>query len=379
MKILHCVKDEKFIDGMVRIYEHDKRHQNRFVNFTNALFEGFNYIKCENVEVLPLSVFLETCLEFDIVILHDFNSIPKKIIPQIPSKCKVIWYGWGYDIYTGYPPIVNIMLYNNETKTFIKKESYKAKIKKHIIKTKEVFYNWLYKEKSLARIDYFSGVFPYEYDLVKKSHKCFKAKQLDFYYGDVNFFIKNKYDRIIERKKMNVIVGNSADISNNHHDALTYLAKMKLPDGARIIIPLSYSGYPRYVNWISDYANKLFPNQVETLQQFLPFNQYHNLISKCRIAIFFHERQQASDNIFMQIMYGAKVYMSETSLAFHYLKSLGLSVFSLQKDWKTMTEDITDEDILKNRRILSELYSADSIIKRVEKINDILEKEVRCV
>jgi hypothetical protein len=85
--------------------------------------------------------------------------------------------------------------------------------------------------------------------------------------------------------------------------------------------------------------------------------------------VFEHERQQASDNIFMQLLYGERVYMSETSEAYTYLKSIGLKIYSLQRDLSLFNVEMTDEDILNNRSVLSNHYSSSKLVERVRTIN----------
>jgi hypothetical protein len=121
-------------------------------------------------------------------------------------------------------------------------------------------------------------------------------------------------------------------------------------------------------------ADSIFPKKVNALRQYMPLADYLNLTSNCRVAIYAHNRQQASDNIFLQLIYGAKVYMPETSLAYHYLKKIGLKVFSLEHDIGSWDEEISDADVMENRRILSSLYSSSKLLERIKKINDILIK-----
>jgi hypothetical protein len=89
-------------------------------------------------------------------------------------------------------------------------------------------------------------------------------------------------------------------------------------------------------------------------------------------AIFYHERQQASDNIFIQLQYGARVFMSETSLAYSYLKELGFHIYSLQKDLSLLYTPLSDEQVIENRRILVNNYSSWSLVQRINKIVDVL-------
>ena len=61
--------------------------------------------------------------------------------------------------------------------------------------------------------------------------------------------------------------------------------------------------------------------------------------------------------------------MSETSEAYHYLISIGLRIFSLQKDIHLFNEEMRDEDVMLNRSILSSHYATSKLIERIKKIN----------
>lgn len=381
MKILHCLFDDKFMDGTIRVYESDKSHTNKYVLVRRSPDNyKFMYVKSVNVEVITPKAFISMTLDFDVVILHSFACLKNYYIAKISKNCKVVWYGWGFDMYDGQHPIVPLRLFSEETKKFIENNRSPISAKEIAV----VFLNkirnsidTLWQNKAISRIDYFSGVFPYEYDLIKSKHPNFKAKKVDFYYGDVDFFIKDTVRNEIEHGKVNVIVGNSADPRNNHHDALTVLAKANLPKESKIIIPLSYAGTEEYVNWVKDYAESVFPGRVKALLDYLPLQEYLDLTSHCKVAIFYHERQQASDNIFMQMMYGAKIYMSETSLAYQYLKKEGFVVFSLQSDSDKLFEELTDEEVMKNRNLLCNKYSNHTILGRVVNINRQIEEDIK--
>lgn len=380
MRILHCLKDDKFMDGTIRIYESDKRHSNEYVLVRRSPDNySFRYLKSDKVKVIKPKTFLSMALDFDVVILHSFVCLKNYYIAKIPNKCKVVWYAWGVDIYGGYHPIVPIKLYAEETLKYLESNCSSKSPKNYslnlLVRLSSIFER-LWLKKAVRKVDYFSGVFPYEYDLIKLYHPYFKAKKVDFYYGDIDFFIKDTVSNDIEHGKVNVIIGNSADPRNNHHDALTVLSKIGLPQGSKVIMPLSYAGSDTYVKWVKEYAESLFPGRVKTLLEYMPLHKYLDLTSHCKVAIFYHERQQASDNIFMQMMYGAKVYMSETSLAYQYLIKEGFVVFSLQSDAEIMFKDISDEDVMKNRRLLCDKYASHTIIDRVVKISQQIEENI---
>jgi hypothetical protein len=368
------------MDGTIRVYESDKRHTNEYVLVKRSPENyKFRYLKSDKVKVITPKMFLTMAPGFNVVILHSFFCLKYYYISKISKKCKVVWYAWGFDIYGNSCPIVPLKLYSEETQKFVERKHLPKNIKKYVIgllaKLKDIF-EGLWLNNAISRVDYFSGVFPYEYDLIRSNHPCFSAKKVDFYYGDVDFFIKDKINHNIEHGKVNVIIGNSADPNNNHHDALTALSKVELPRQSKIIIPLSYAGPVEYVQWVKDYAESLFPGRVNALLDYMPLQDYLGLISHCKVAIFYHERQQASDNIFMQMMYGAKVYMSETSLAYKYLKEAGFVVFSLQSEAGSLLDEISDEMVMTNRRLLCEKYSDHTIKNRVFTINKQIEDDL---
>lgn len=374
MNILHCVIDEKFIAGMMRLFDNDRRHYNSYVYVTNNSQQS-TFLEGLGVKSLDFESFLQIACKNDVVILHSLSAIPLHVVTKIPTKCKVVWFAWGFDLYSGVKPIIKVKKYNNETMSFMRGQ--RKSLKKSLVNAYIYCYRSIYLERALSRIDYFSGVYPYEFELVKKTHKLFEASKLDFYYGDIDFFIKDTVDKHIVHNKKIILIGNSADPSNNHHDVLTLLKKVGIPQDSRIIMPLSYAGTPKYKEWIMRYADSLFPGQVNTLQSYLPFKEYNEIISGCKVAVFFHERQQASDNVFLQLKLGAKVYMSESCQAYHYLKGLGFIIFSLQKDLLTIWDELSDEDIINNRELLVRLYSESRIIKRIFDIDDLLSKDIK--
>lgn len=375
MKILHCVTDEKFIDGAIGLYNQDDRIDNHWIHFTKETSLPLKYIKSSQVEIKKIDDFGELVCGFDVVILHSLPSLPVQQILSIPSRIKVVWFAWGYDMYDGWKPLLPLPLYLSETskiyKFFHKAPTFTKAIKRKI---KDLIIPCQYKVV-LPRIDYFSGVFPYEYDLLKNRYHQFRAVQLDYYYASPDFFIKDACPKDITNRMCNIMIGNSANITNNHVDVIKFVNKyIKLSPNDKIIIPLSYGGWQEYVDIVKEKALDMLGNKatVLPLDTYLPIDEYWNLASNCRIAIYAHVRQQASDNIFYQIMSGAKVYMTKRSEAFSYLRSIGLKVFSLEDDYESVNTSLSYEEVMHNRETLTKLYSVSSHIKRIKDINTIL-------
>jgi len=369
MKILHCVTDDKFIDGAISLFEQDNRVTNIWCHFVQEPKERLQLIKNKQVLVSPfaeLNVYAHQC---DVIILHSFEALPIEQMEKLPKDKKIIWFGWGHDMYEGRTPIMPIELYLPQTQK-IHDELYGPKTVMKRIK-RWIRVNVMKKPYSriIPRIDYFSGVFPYEYELLQQKQPIFKGKKLDFYYASTDFFIKDACPHEITNSRQNIIIGNSAHITNNHVDAIDWVAEyVHVADDCKVILPLSYGSEENYANRVKKYAKSRLGDNAYVLDSYLPIDEYWALVSNCKIALYPHIRQQASDNIFYQLMSGAKVYMTKKSLAYSYLKQLGLVVFSLEDDITTVDEALSDADVVKNRLILTNLYSVSKQIERVHNI-----------
>ena len=374
LSILHLVIDEKFIEGAISLFEVDKRVNNTYAYVQTSLkYPFFKYLKNEKIEIFSEKQILDEINSKDVVVLHSLPSLPINLIGKISKKVKVVWLAWGYDLYDSFfYSVIPTQLYAPVSADFFEKRNKEKSIRSKLGNIKRLIKHRLYLKKALARIDYFSGVFPYEYDEVCKYNKVFRAKSIDFYYGSLNFFIPEKPSLEIAKGKRNVIIGNSGDLSNNHLDVIRLLKENNCKIDGTLIIPLSYGCDGTYANVVERKANELCKGRVNALRKFVPLKEYLELVSNCRVAIYAHRRQQASDNIFLQLLYGAKVYMTEKSLAFHYLRKIGLHIYSLESDLDSFNEDISDESVLENRRILSALYSETTLIERIKRINETL-------
>lgn len=371
MKRLHCCCDDKFIKGMISLFEADKTEDNDYVVFSNN--NALKYVDNKDVTIVSPNHFLKVCLNYDVVFIHFLKQFYYDLIPLIPQRIKVVWFGWGADMYDGDNALVKSMYWGTLTGKYIQKN------KRSLIKTIGRRIKFILKikrnrEKTLKRIDYYSGVFPYEYDLIKKTYDGFGAKPLDFYYGSTSFFIPEKPTE--ERESLirnNVIIGNSAAYTNNHLDALIALKNSGwIPNGGKVIVPLSYGGDKKYINEIVKLGQELFEDVFEPLIDFLPLATYQEIVSSCKAAIFFHKRQQASDNVFMQLMNGARVFMSKDNPMFEYLRSQGYIVFSLENDAGLINIPMSNEEIFANRKLLSDNYSSSRLVQRVRVINQML-------
>lgn len=341
LKILNFVQDEKFIDGAIEYLSttpDDAVHD--YVIVTSETIEQFQYIKHHPDKVFQLSP--EQVIEFiekqhyDTIFLHCLFSCPLNLIAEFPTNIKVCWFGWGYDMYSeDGSRIITMQLHKPVTKKELEKfekrhennhywKKTKAFVKKLLsIPSNKEREQMLYK-KAVQRIDYFSGVLSVEYELALQC-PFFNAKPVEFHYYEVSPY------RLETIKENNIIIGNSADPRNNHLDLMEYIEKLDFK-GHKVYMPLSYCGYQEYIEKVKEVYYKKVGENFQPLESFINKDDYYDILNSCSVGIFFHERQQAMGNIKQILRNGGKVFLSETSVAYQYLTSIGVSVFSVQTD-----------------------------------------------
>lgn len=333
--VLHIVNDDKFIDGLISFLDSNKIDyvQNIFVNVNK---EFFNHIKnSDRITLVKKADFLDFLRKAntDAVVLHSLYVLPFDLIVGIPDNIKVFWVSWGYDVYWApndrlFAPIRIGELLHKETLKAVGKNSFIENVRR--VKPYLFYYSKLSRlfRKALHRIDYYSGILDVEYDLMAKN-RFIKAKQFCWSYPISSDTIEAVCSENIDLGP-NILLGNSADTTNNHIDAIKVLSKYITTQ--KVIIPLSYAGNDDYKKKVQEKAVEYLHDNVQFLLDFMPYNDYMKIIKSCSTCVFNHERQQAMGNIYVALIMGCVVYLSSTSVAYKYLKSKGYLVYTIQED-----------------------------------------------
>lgn len=128
-----------------------------------------------------------------------------------------------------------------------------------------------------------------------------------------------------DNKKIYILIGNSADPTNNHLEVLRELEKYKNKE-IEIICPLSY-GDAKYREKVIEEGIRIFEEKFKAIVNFMPYEEYLKLLAQIDIAIFNHERQQAMGNITLLLGMGKKVFLRKDITTIGFFKSLGIQVF----------------------------------------------------
>ena len=162
-------------------------------------------------------------------------------------------------------------------------------------------------------------------------------------------------------------LGNSATDTNNHLDALDYLKSIQWQ--GEIVVPLSY-GSAEYREKIIEYGVKNFGEKFIPLVDFIPLEQYHQLMNSCGIVWMNHIRQQAAGNILTAIYMGKVVIMNHNNNLYKTLKEWG--IYFESQEILTRPDAISTDSFMNNRRIIwSHLSFKKSLgdVKRIYNLN----------
>jgi hypothetical protein len=99
-KIIHIVRDDKFIDSAINIFSHFSFFNQRYLwPRQHITIQWINQI--EKIEIINTEKELVNIINgnADLVILHSLVIEPRYLL-DINPEIKLIWISWGYDIYS---------------------------------------------------------------------------------------------------------------------------------------------------------------------------------------------------------------------------------------------------------------------------------------
>jgi len=165
-----------------------------------------------------------------------------------------------------------------------------------------------------------------------------------------------------------VLLGNSANPSNNHLEALDLLRDRLPPDG-RIVAPLSYGkAHPDYARAVAEAGRTALGDRFEPLRDWMPIEAYNTRIARCGFVVMNQRRQQAVGNISAAFYRGASVYMRRENPLFGFFADLGLTLHSieaLESDTGAPLVALTAEQQLRNRLAIEARYGRERVVARI--------------
>ncbi|BAF72501.1 TDP-N-acetylfucosamine:lipid II N-acetylfucosaminyltransferase [Sulfurovum sp. NBC37-1] len=347
-KIVHLIHNDKFIvPFMDFIAKHFDENEHLFVYLFDDNVVKYPIPESRNVlnlcnrylgrkNIFGLSKALNPLMEkAEKIILHGLFSddlINYLYYHQYFLK-KCYWVMWGGDLYGHIDPI---------------------KIWKNIFR--------LHRRRKVVQemgglITYIKG----DYELVCK-HYGAAGKYYECFMYTSNLY--KEYDiKHKEHSTINIQLGNSADLTNNHIEVLNELRKYK-GENIKIFIPLSY-GNQEYAKEVIAKGKELFGDKFVALTEFMPFDKYLEFLGEIDIAIFAHKRQQAMGNTITLLGLGKKVYMRSDITPWKLFKDINVNIFDIENIELKL---IAEKDRLNNQKNIKEYFSRENYLNQLRNL-----------
>lgn len=381
MRILHISNDEKFLDSAITLFE--KAAPGKSVYLANGVNkESLKFVKSH---IPALSVFPYKSKEYfdfigeanpDVIFVHGLSVDHKYILEKLGKKYKVYWYSWGRDMYMS--PKLKKYMHKSDTGKLLDRltgmetpplKAFAIKVL-NAVRGTERFGS---AEEYLKYIDFMGTVVYEDYELFSDSYPelCSHVTYIPFNYGGV---IPEVSAETVKAQGNNILIGNSANADNNHQESFDLLDNIKLGE-AKIYVPLSYGGTQLYKSEVIRLGNSKFGKNFVSLTDFMPLQEYNQLLDSVGVAIMNHSHQHAMGNIVKLVHSGVKVYMDPQNSATKSLIRMGAVIFDIAEiSDRTFFEPLSDDQKRQNKKVMEENYSNAVLFERTKELVKQLEK-----
>lgn len=203
------------------------------------------------------------------------------------------------------------------------------------------------------------------------AHEALKVYHSDAKYIPILYPIPVNLDHIKtlemrpKENTINILIGNSADPSNNHLEILDDLSKFS-KENIHIYCPLSYSNSPDYISTIIQKGKEVFKDNFTPITTLMQPSEYGIFLNTMDIAIMNHQRQQGLGNIIPLIYLGKKVFIRSDISTYPFLIKAGCVIFdtvSLNKSNFASFISIDDSSIESNKHAIEAIISPANYIQ----------------
>lgn len=369
--ILHLIHDDKILPRMISQFEEVSPGNNVYLcviracdnNDLRFLKDNPHVIRSDSDEVgnIPWQRIDKVCFHY-----LSFSKIRyywKLRFKYGLSGCKVIWVIWSGDIYDilerrGFE------LYSGNNSYLEIRRSKNENVSNRLRRAIAYYAQRYFMDKQIDYIVCNSGE---EFELFTRYVRFSRCKGLLKY----NYYpLEDTLGSLIDKKTDgdSIMIGNSASESNNHEYILEYIKDLDYGD-RRIYVPLSYGEDAEYKSIVEEKYSRL-PNTT-IMKDFLPLEEYNNLLIGCSTFIYGSYRSEGWGNILLAMYLGGKVYVSEKSFLSRYLRTEGYTFFITEKIKETFNTKLSDEEADNNRRIAMKTWSREQNRNNIVKISSL--------
>lgn len=381
-KFLHLIIDSNYVFNFIdKLNKYPSINSHEFVSI--GKISDVRIIREYNISIYSRNRIksLIDSLQYTDFSIHYLSIESTQILHEIKNEViRVHWFYWGSDMYIPFKKF-SYNLLENSTYNYYKEFGTFTSTQNRIINfLKKVKYGYLKnlsdenfqlckRKNAIKRVDYFWHYNHFDYELLKELYSS-KAKFNKFYYFETNYS-QLKITDISGNRKINVQVGNSASITNNHFEVLNLLLRFR-EDPIQIFVPNVY-GDMNLSRFLESSFKRMFNGCLEFIRDRLDISSYNNWLESIDIAIMNHRRTEAAGNIFVLLAMGKKVYMNSYSNLYLWLKEAGFIVYSIDQlatqEFGVFIEPLPFHHKLLNNNLINSYFNDESLSRIIQMIN----------
>lgn len=337
--------------------------QNRFAILGENATQNFS-IQSESIcfigNISSLKQSLSKVVEnVDVILVHFLVEDRLKAIQYLPHSIPIVWFAWGMDLVHAsvYSPFFTV--YQSLTQFQILKENglnewirFMRYSTRHLLHWKCKFIRDV--DAIMDRIDVCIVGTDGEYELLQKMYRGKTPKRLKFNY---NFVDMSNHEF---SEGQNILLGNSSWTYNNHTEAFKRLSKLELGE-RKVVVPLSY-GPKEDRSWIIKKGEKYLGDRFLPILDFMPLDQYTELMNSCGHFVSNSNVQMAAGNILLAVQQGLRIHLHPKNPFYLHYKKHGIQIDDFSKIQSSSLMQLSNSLKEKNLLAIQSLYGFDKVM-----------------
>lgn len=382
MKILHLIIDHQVVERTMGIYEQVFPGCNDVIIFdiTNAKFKHLKNI--DAARIVRARKGLEDGTKYDFsgythIVAHLLTMDMIDFIKSAPSNIHVCWEIYGWDLYNQFEGVLDLDLYYVNPKKYDKnsKHSFLRTYAPHLFEFALKLKGYKYRSNSSKRkqLNFISNRINSIQACCKYDAVCLMkyAKREIPWFESFNYSLTETLGELVEQPFFDgkdILIGNSASLSNNHLYVLEKIKDISFPNESKIIMPLSYGGIPCYVDDVKKAYQTKFGDKMEFITEYMPLHEYNKIFLRQKAMVLSAWRQESIGTVIMGLYLGVKVFMSERSPLYKWMHECGFILKTIesacQEDFATR---LSDEEKTHNRNLVLTRYKEEVFAETLKK------------
>lgn len=365
--VVHVLSSGSFLDTTASVFEEAAPGRNVFVGVgidaSRLVVPDTARVEDVGADAAGLARLDELVASSRVAVFHGVTAATAPALGRAPSSVLRVWSGWGGDYYGGSIDRWAGLL--------------APATRRYFSSTIRPTY-WLSRVAAARRYgpvlraaaraaDVFSAPVPEDLAVFRRRFPTFRGRYSQLNYVTLEEAIASGPPAALGR---DILLGNSASMTNNHLDVIDRLAAVDLEE-RRVVAPLSY-GDREYAAVVARRGREVLGDRFVPLADFLPLDEYNALLNECGVIVHGAWRQEGLGNILRGLWQGARIVLDPRNPVLEHLRTRGLAVSTLDEvDAGGLGAPLTSDELAAAHAFLRERWSREAVVRNVRALLDL--------